>query len=88
LKSSIEWKQKDFWQKYQIPTMWLRISKSNEMIKGCKVRGGWGLLLIVLEDQFSGGYDEGAHVFYMSTFDGQGQVAMFTKAKKIEWGPL
>jgi len=44
--------------------------------------------LTVLENQFSGGYEEGARVFYVSMCDEEGQSGVFSEAEKEAWGPL
>jgi len=42
----------------------------------------------MLEHQFSGGYEEGAKVFYVSVCDEKGQNFVFTSAEKEEWVPI
>jgi len=44
--------------------------------------------LTLLENQFSGGYKEGARVFYVSVCDEEGQSAVFSEAEKEAWGPI
>ena len=44
--------------------------------------------LTLLENQFSGGYEEGARVFYVSISNEDGQSGVFTPAEKDEWGPI
>jgi len=44
--------------------------------------------LTLLEHQFTGGYEEGAWVFYVSICDKDGHSEVFNPAEKEEWGPL
>lgn len=44
--------------------------------------------LTLLENQFSGGYEEGARVFYVSVTDEDGQSSVFSAAEKESWGPI
>lgn len=44
--------------------------------------------LVALEQESVHGYEEGAHVFYVSVSDEQGQRGIFNEAEKREWGPL
>ena len=44
--------------------------------------------LIVMENQFSRGYEEGAHIFYVSISDEESKQVMFLEEEKEEWGSL
>jgi len=44
--------------------------------------------LTLLENQFSGSYEEGARVFYVSMCDEDGYSGVFSEEEKAAWGPI
>ena len=44
--------------------------------------------IVLLENQFVRGYEEGARVFYVSIADEEGNTQAFSDEEKEEWGPI
>jgi len=66
---------------------WMRIPLCR-LVPMPMVRPTLACNLTLLENHFSGGYEEGARVFYVFVTDEDGHTSVFSGTEKEGWGPI